>query len=187
MRFEGTSLDGVWIIHPEPVLDERGSFSRTFCAREFEAHGLNPDVVQCSTSSNRLKGTLRGLHWQADPSAEARLVRCVRGALFDVAVDIRRDSPSFGRWFGIELTEENAAMLYVPEGFAHGFQTLRDDTTVLYQMSQFFDAALSRGVRWDDPDLAIRWPFPDGAILSAKDRRLPTLREIRSAAARAPA
>ena len=186
MRIERTAIAGVWIVHPESVIDERGTFSRTFCAREFEAHGLNPDVVQCSSSGNRLKGTLRGLHWQVHPRAEAKLVRCVRGSLFDVAVDVRQHSPGFGQWVGIELTEENAMMLYIPEGFAHGFQTLCDDTVVLYQMSQSYDPALSRGVRWDDPDLAIEWPIPDRAILSEKDRRLPTLREIKSAAPKAP-
>lgn len=179
MRFDRTPIAGVWVVRAESVVDERGAFARTFCAREFAAHGLNDKLVQSSVSSNRLKGTLRGLHWQARPHAEAKLIRCGQGALFDVAVDLRSDSATFGRWFGIELTANDHTMLYIPEGCAHGFQTLRDDSVVNYRMSAFYEPASSRGVRWDDPDLAIRWPLPDQAVLSEKDRELPTLREIR--------
>ena len=173
MKFVATPLAGVWLVAPEPIADERGLFARTFCAREFAAQGLDPRLVQCSTSFNRRKGTLRGLHYQVPPHAEAKLVRVTRGAIFDVAVDLRPGSPTRHRWHGVELSADNRLGLYIPEGCAHGFQTLCDDTEVLYQMSAFHAPDAARGVRWDDPALAIRWPDPEHPILSERDRGLP--------------
>jgi dTDP-4-dehydrorhamnose 3,5-epimerase len=178
MRFIETELAGAFIVEPERIEDERGFFARTWCAREFEAQGLEPRLAQCSVSFNRAKGTLRGLHFQKR-RPEAKLVRCTRGTAWDVIVDLRRDSPSFGRWVAVELGAENRRAIYVPAGLAHGFQTLADDCELLYQMSEFFDASLSGGVRWDDADLAIAWPLPVAAI-SQRDRELPRLGELES-------
>jgi dTDP-4-dehydrorhamnose 3,5-epimerase len=164
-----TQLAGVFLLEPERREDERGFFARTWCQREFAAHGLNPRLVQCNISFNRCKGTLRGMHYQAAPHGEAKLIRCTRGAIYDVILDLRRDSPTFKRWIAAELTAENRSMLFVPEGLAHGFQTLADDTEVFYQMSEFFHPESARGVRWDDPAFAIHWPLPD-PILSDLDR-----------------
>lgn len=175
MRFLTTSVDGVFIVEPEPTHDERGLFARTFCAREFEEHGLNAALAQCSISFNREKGTLRGMHYQAPPHAEAKLVRCTAGAIFDVAVDLRPSSPTFRLWTGVELTAQNRRMLYVPEGCAHGFQTLCDATEVFYQISEFFRPEYGCGVRWDDPAIGIRWPAAEHRIISAKDLAYPLI------------
>ena len=169
MIFTPTPVAGAFVIDVERIADERGFFARTFCAREFAAHGLNPRVVQCSVSFNRTKGTLRGLHFQRPPHAEAKLVRCTRGALFDVIVDLRPDSPTFRQHFGIELSARNGKMPYVPEGCAHGFQTLEDDTEVLYQMSEFFAPEAGGGVRWNDAAFGIQWPLAV-AVISERDR-----------------
>ncbi|WP_029008333.1 dTDP-4-dehydrorhamnose 3,5-epimerase [Azospirillum halopraeferens] len=176
MIFEPTPLAGAFLLQPVPHHDERGFFARSYCRREFEEHGLNPDIAQCSISHNRLRGTLRGLHYQAAPCPEVKLVRCTRGALFDVIVDLRPGSPDRGRWFGAELTAANGFALYIPAGFAHGFVTLADDTEAYYQISAFFEPELARGVRWDDPDLAIAWPI-EPSVISARDRALPCLAE----------
>ena len=176
MKFISTEIAGVWLIVPEPIEDERGSFARLFCRREFETRGLNSELVQCSTSFNRLKGTLRGMHFQAEPHGEEKIVRCTRGAMYDVIADLRRDSPSFRRWSGFELTADNRLMVYVPRGVAHGFLTTSDDTEVFYQMSEFHHPESARGVRWDDPSLAIRWPQVPPALISDSDRSLPYLR-----------
>ena len=175
MKFISTEIAGVWLIVPEPIEDERGSFARLFCRREFETRGLNSELVQCSTSFNRLKGTLRGMHFQAEPHGEEKIVRCTRGAMYDVIADLRRDSPSFRRWSGFELTADNRLMVYVPRGVAHGFLTTSDDTEVFYQMSEFHHPESARGVRWDDPSLAIRWPQVPPALISDGDRSLPYL------------
>ena len=175
MKFISTEIAGVWLIVPEPIEDERGSFARLFCRREFETRGLNSELVQCSTSFNRLKGTLRGMHFQAEPHGEEKIVRCTRGAMYDVIADLRRDSPSFRRWSGFELTADNRLMVYVPRGVAHGFLTTSDDTEVFYQMSEFHHPESARGVRWDDPSLAIRWPQIPPALISDGDRSLPYL------------
>ena len=175
MKFISTEIAGVWLIVPEPIEDERGSFARLFCRREFETRGLNSELVQCSTSFNRLKGTLRGMHFQAEPHGEEKIVRCTRGAMYDVMADLRRDSPSFRRWSGFELTADNRMMVYVPRGVAHGFLTMSDDTEVFYQMSEFHHPESARGVRWDDPSLAIRWPQVPPALISDGDRSLPYL------------
>ena len=169
MKFLPTPLAGACVIEPELLEDERGFFARSFCQNEFRAHGLNPVVAQCNVSFNRKRGTLRGLHYQAEPHADAKLVRCTRGAVWDVIVDVRKGSPTARKWHAVELTAENRRALYIPAGFAHGFQTLEDDTEILYQMSEFYHPDLARGLRWDDPKLGIGWPLPD-PILSPRDR-----------------
>jgi len=168
LKFLATPLAGAYLIELEQLDDERGFFARSFCQNEFKAHGLDPIVAQCNVSFNRKRGTLRGLHYQAEPHAEAKLVRCTRGAIWDVIVDLRKGSPTARKWHAVELTAENCRALYVPAGFAHGFQTLKDDTEVLYQMSEFYNAESARGVRWDDPAFGIAWPLAN-PILSKKD------------------
>ncbi len=160
MIFTETRLQGAFIIDIEPIEDERGFFARSWCRNEFEAHGLTPDFVQCNISFNKKKGTLRGLHYQDEPNQEVKLVRCTRGSLFDVIVDLRAESKTFREWINVELSASNHRMLYVPKGFAHGFQTLEDNTEVFYQMSEFYRPESVRGVHWNDPSLAIAWPFP---------------------------
>lgn len=172
MKFTETSLQGAYIIDIEPQEDERGFFARTWCVREFEEHGLNSRLVQCSVSHNKKKGTLRGMHYQAKPHEEVKLVRCTRGAIFDVIVDLRPDSPTFRRWSGISLSADGHCMIYVPEGFAHGIQTLVDDTEVFYQISEFYHPASARGVRCNDPAFGIEWPIAE-MILSDRDRAFP--------------
>jgi dTDP-4-dehydrorhamnose 3,5-epimerase len=170
MRFEPTMLPGVWVVELDRLGDERGWFARTFDAEEFATRGLNPAVVQCNASLNARRGTLRGMHYQAEPHGESKLVRCVRGAIFDVAVDVRPDSPTRCRWHGAELSAENGRALYMPAGLAHGFQTLTDDCEVLYQMGHHYVAEAARGVRWDDPAFAIEWPPAGGErIISERD------------------
>lgn len=173
MKFTETKLKGAFIIELEQREDERGFFARTFCQREYESHGLNPHVAQCSMSFNRKKGTLRGIHYQAPPHAEAKTVCCVRGAIYDVMVDLRRESPTFKQWVGVELSAAGREMVYVPEGFGHGFQTLEDGCEVLYQMSEFYDAESARGVRWNDPAFGIVWPIVEGVVISERDAHYP--------------
>ncbi len=170
--FTETRLKGAWIIEPEKLEDERGFFARTWCQREFTSRGLNPCLVQCSISFSPKKGTLRGMHFQIPPHEEAKLVRCTMGRIYDVIVDLRPDSPTFRRWIAAELTAENHKMLYAPEGFAHGFQTLADNTEVFYQMSEVYHAECARGVRWDDPAFCITWPA-DRRIISPRDAQHP--------------
>ncbi len=172
MRFIETPIPGAVIVEPEPRNDHRGSFMRTFCAEEFRAQGLAAEFVQCSTSWNARRGTLRGLHYQIPPYEEAKLVRVTRGAVFDVAVDLRPDSPRYLHWTGVELTAENRRALYIPPGCAHGFQTLEDETEVFYQISVPYRADASRGIRWDDPALGVRWPLPE-PVMSERDRTYP--------------
>ncbi len=169
MIFKETELRGAYIIEVEPIEDERGLFARSFCAKEFEEHGLNPHIAQCNISYNEKKGTLRGMHYQVAPHAETKLVRCTMGAVYDVIIDLRPISATFKRWIGVELTKGNRWMVYVPEGFAHGFQTLEDDTEVFYQMSEFYHPEYSRVIVWDDPGFAIKWPMSPTRI-SNKDR-----------------
>jgi dTDP-4-dehydrorhamnose 3,5-epimerase len=174
MRFIETSLPGAWVIELEKLGDERGWFARTFDAQEFRARGLNPDIVQCNASSNARRDTLRGMHYQAAPHGESKLVRCVRGAIFDVAVDLRPASSTSRRWHGVELSAENRRAFYIPAGLAHGFQTLTDDAEVLYQMGYRYVPEAARGVRWDDPAFGIEWPQPRGErTISEKDRAYP--------------
>jgi dTDP-4-dehydrorhamnose 3,5-epimerase len=168
VKFVRTTLPGAFRVEMDRLEDDRGFFARSWCAREAEEQALNPRVAQCNVSFNRRRGTLRGMHFQAAPHEEAKLVRCTRGALFDVIVDLRPNSPTFRKWEAFELTDGNGLAIYVPAGFAHGFQTLVDDTEVLYQMSEFYVAASARGVRWNDPTFGILWPLSD-PILSARD------------------
>lgn len=173
MKFVETPLPGVFVIEPELIEDERGFFARTFCREEFTARGLNPDLAQCSISYNRRKGTLRGMHYQAAPHAEAKLVRCTRGAIYDVALDLRRDSSAYLKWFAVELSAENRKALYVPEGCAHGFQTLCDETEVVYHISEFYHPQSAQGVRCDDLVFSIHWPDVEAMKLSDRDRGYP--------------
>jgi dTDP-4-dehydrorhamnose 3,5-epimerase len=170
--FTETKLPGAFVIELEKHADQRGFFARAYCEREFKARGLNPDVVQCNVSFNKRKGTLRGMHFQVAPFAEAKLVRCTSGSIYDVIVDLRPSSPAFKEYFAVELSAENRKMLYIPEEFAHGFQTLRDGTEVFYQMSQYFSPEHARGVRWDDPAFGIAWP-EDERIIVERDRSYP--------------
>ena len=172
MRFTPLELDGAFVIDLDPAHDERGYFARSFCEREFSAHGLPIRFPQSNLSRNRRAGTLRGIHYAAAPHQEAKLVRCVRGALYDVVVDLRPSSPSRGRWVAVELDAERGRALYIPIGFGHGFMTLEDETDVLYQMGEFFHAEAARGIRYDDPLLAVRWPRPPTAI-SVRDAGYP--------------
>jgi dTDP-4-dehydrorhamnose 3,5-epimerase len=172
MIFTETKLQGAFIIDIDRIEDERGFFARTWCQREFEAHGLCTQLAQCNISFNKSKGTLRGMHYQAAPYAEAKLVRCTSGAIYDVIIDLRPDSPTFKRWVAVELTADNRRMLFIPEGFAHGFQTLANGTEVFYQMSQFYAPEYARGVRWDDPAFKVSWPA-EKRIISERDQAFP--------------
>jgi dTDP-4-dehydrorhamnose 3,5-epimerase len=172
VTFHETKLLGVVEIHIEPKADDRGFFARSWCRQEFEGNGLNPLLVQCSISFNAHKGTLRGMHFQAAPYQEAKLVRCTGGSLYDVVVDLRHGSPTFKEWVAVTLTASNRNMLYVPEGCAHGFLTLEDDTEVFYQMSEFYHPEAARGVRWNDPAFRIAWPA-DVATISERDWAYP--------------
>ena len=176
MIFSETKLKGAFIIEPERLEDARGFFARTWCQEEFKERGLNPRVVQCNTSFNEKKGTLRGMHYQIDPYGQAKLVRSTRGAIYDVIIDLRPESPTFKHWVAATLTADNHQMLYVPEGFAHGFQALEGRTEVLYQMSEFYRPAFAKGVRWNDPIFGIHWPLVDLAVLSTRDEQYPDFR-----------
>lgn len=172
MIFTPLGVAGMMRVEPQRFADERGFFARTFCEREFASQGLVDRFVQSSVSCNRLAGTVRGLHWQAEPHAEAKLIRCLAGAIYDVGVDLRRESPTYLRHAGVELTAENRLALYIPAGCAHGFQTLRDDTETLYMISAFHRPAAARGARFDDPAFAIEWPLPATLVLE-RDRNWP--------------
>ena len=180
MKFIETALKGAVVIDPEPMEDERGLFARAFCEQEFADHGLEARFVQCNLSYNSRKGTLRGLHFQAPPHQEAKIVRCTRGAIFDVVVDLRTGSETLARWTGFELDESNRRAVYVPRGFAHGFITLVDGSEVLYMMSAPYVAEAARGIRWDDQEIAIDWPLVP-TIISARDAALPRLRDVAAA------
>lgn len=179
MIFKETHLNGAFLIEPERQEDERGFFARTWCRREFEAHGLSPRLVQCSISFNRHRGTLRGLHYQAAPCEEDKLVRCTRGAIYDAIIDLRPGSVTYARYIGTILSSENRNMLYVPKGFAHGFLTLEDESEIFYQMSEFYAPDRSRGIRWNDPAFVIEWPA-DVRVISERDRSYPDFRVERS-------
>jgi dTDP-4-dehydrorhamnose 3,5-epimerase len=178
MRFHETPLPGAWVIELDLLGDERGWFARSFDVDEFEARGLDSTVVQCNASYNAHRDTLRGMHYQADPHGESKLVRCIRGAIFDVAVDLRPDSPSFRGWHGVELSAANRLAYYIPAGLAHGFQTLGDECEVLYQMGHRYVPDAARGVRYDDPAFGIVWPEREGPlIVSERDRSYPDFEE----------
>jgi dTDP-4-dehydrorhamnose 3,5-epimerase len=171
--FAETDLRGAYVIDVEPRVDERGFFARAWCRDEFEEYGLETEIAQCNLAYNHYAGTLRGMHFQSHPHAEVKLVRCTRGAVYDVIIDLRPDSPTFMRWIGVELSAENRRMLYVPEGFAHGYQTLVDGSETFYQVSRAYVPDAGGGVRWDDPAFGIDWPPVDRRIISPKDQAWP--------------
>src|SRR5882762_5631992 len=177
MTFTETALKGAFIIEPKLILDERGFFASTWSQKEFAGRGLGAPVVQANVSLNKRRGTLRGMHFQINPHQEVKLVRCTAGSILDVIVDLREDSPSFHQWVGVELSVGNRLMLYVPEGFAHGYQTLADNTEVAYQISEYYHPESARGVRWDDPAFGIDWPLPV-TTMSERDRNHPFLAEL---------
>lgn len=170
MIFEETPLAGAYIVRLQPIEDDRGFFARTFCEREFAAKDLAIRMVQANTALTRRAGTIRGLHYQAPPHSEAKLVRCIRGAVYDVMADVRPDSPTFRSWFGVNLTEENRTMVYVPEGMAHGYLALADESELFYQVSTFYTPGAEQGIRWNDPAFGIEWPQVNELIISEKDR-----------------
>jgi dTDP-4-dehydrorhamnose 3,5-epimerase len=172
MKFEETSLKGAQIIELEPIKDDRGFFARAFCSREFQSRGLSRNFVQANLTFSPRKGTLRGIHYQVEPFQEAKFIRCIAGAIYDVIVDLRRDSPTFLKWLGFNLTSTNRTMLYVPEGLGHGYLTLADNTEVFYQVSQFYEPKSERGLRWNDPLFQIRWPT-EPTVVSDKDSSHP--------------
>lgn len=173
MNFETTPIEGARVITLAKIKDERGYFARTFCKREFASQGLSTSFVQANTAFSLHQGTLRGMHYQRAPHAEAKLVRCIRGAVFDVIIDLRPDSHSYCRWFGLELTEDNGKLLFIPEGCAHGYQILRDDSELFYLVSEFYTPEAEQGLRWNDPRFNIDWPIVDDVRLSDKDRAWP--------------
>jgi dTDP-4-dehydrorhamnose 3,5-epimerase len=177
MIFHHTDLSGVYLIDLELVEDERGFFGRSFCSTEFAEHGLASSFVQCNISINKQKGLVRGMHFQAPPHAEDKLIRCTAGSVFDVAVDIRPDSKTYLAWVGVELSAANRRMMYIPSGFAHGFQTLEADTELFYQMSECYQPQSGRGFRWNDKDVGIQWPLPV-TMVSEKDRNWPTAMQV---------
>lgn len=177
MKFIPARLAGVWLIDLELRQDSRGFFARTYCEEEFRAHGLNTRWPQCNLTLTLQRGTIRGMHWQAHPKPEIKLVRCAVGRIYDVLVDVRPDSPTFGKWEAFELTGSNRRTLYVPEGIAHGFLCLEENSEVFYQMSEFYFPDLARGLRHDDPTVGIEWPLEE-RFLSDRDRNLPLLCEV---------
>ncbi|RIJ34382.1 dTDP-4-dehydrorhamnose 3,5-epimerase [Pontibacter oryzae] len=181
MIFTETKLKGAFIIDVKRLEDERGFFGRSFCQNEFEAHGLSKDVRQTNVSYNKKKGTLRGMHMQLAPNEESKLVRCTRGAIYDVIIDMRPDSETYKQWIGVELTADNYRMLFVPEGFAHGFITLEDNTDVTYQVTEFYTPGAERGIRWNDPAFNIEWPI-EPVVISEKDQAHPDFEETQEQA-----
>ena len=176
MIFKKTAVRDAYIVEFEKISDDRGFFARAWCKNEFEAHGLNTRLVQANVASNKKKGVIRGLHYQISPYEESKLIRCTKGAVYDVIIDLREDSPTNKQWIGVELSDENYRMLYVPEGFAHGYQTLQDNTEVTYQVSQFYTPNSERGIRWDDPTFNITWPDTEKRIITEKDQSWPDYR-----------
>lgn len=174
MIFTETRLQGAYLIDLEPIADERGFFARSWCRREFEQHGLKTDLAQCNLSFNHHQGTVRGMHFQLAPHREVKLVRCIRGAIYDVIVDLRSESPTFKSWAGVELNAENRRMFYVPEGFAHGYQTMVENSEVFYLTTQFYQPDAERGCRWNDPAFAIQWPL-EVTQISNKDKGYPDI------------
>jgi dTDP-4-dehydrorhamnose 3,5-epimerase len=170
--FEQTKLKGAYVIQLQKIEDHRGFFARAWCEKEFAEHGLTPVVHQANVSFNIKKGTLRGMHYQVEPYGEAKTVRCTRGKIYDVIIDLRKDSPTYRQWFGVELTADNYKMLYVPENFGHGFLTLADNSEVTYQVSEFYTPGAERGIRWNDPGIGIQWPGTI-SVISEKDANWP--------------
>jgi len=178
--FKETPLKGAFVIEPEKLEDDRGFFARAWCRKEFERHGLITRLVQSNISFNHKRGTVRGMHFQTEPGKETKLVRCTRGAVYDVIVDLRVGSATYLKWFGVELTADNYRMLYVPEDFAHGYKTLTDEAEVFYQVSEFYSPECEQGVRWDDPAIGIEWPEDTKVVISEKDRSWPDLKTEQS-------
>lgn len=173
MIFEETKLKGAYIIHPERLEDDRGFFARAWCKKEFKQRGLRAELVQCNISYNKLRSTLRGMHYQLKPYEETKLVRCTAGAIYDVIIDIRPDSSTYKQWIGVELSAANRTMLYVPRGFAHGYVTLVDNAEVFYQVTEFYAPGVERGIRWNDPEFSILWPNAASLVISEKDKTWP--------------
>lgn len=169
MKFLQVPLEGAYLIEMESIEDERGFFARTFCRDEMIAHGLNPDVAQCNISYNRKRGTIRGMHYQTAPHEETKIVQCKRGAVYDVIIDLRPLSATYRQWYAVELNDRNRTMLYIPYGFAHGFQTLEDDSEIFYQMGSNYVPEAARGIRWDDPAFRIDWPY-NCEVISERDQ-----------------
>jgi dTDP-4-dehydrorhamnose 3,5-epimerase len=178
MIFNKTKLDGAYIVEMEPIGDNRGFFARAWCTKEFESFGLIAQFVQANLTYSPERGTVRGLHYQIAPHQEVKLVRCTRGATYDVIVDLRPESPTYKEWLAIELTADNHKMIYIPAGFAHGYQILMDDTEVFYQVGQFYAPQYERGARWNDPAFGIEWPIASPLILSEKDRNWPDYQQL---------
>ena len=178
MKFTETKLEGAYLIGPDCLEDERGFFARTFCQEEFKKHGLSLNIVQCNVSFNKKKGTLRGMHYQVAPCEEAKVVSCIRGAIYDVILDLRQDSPTYYQWFAMELSAENYKMLYVPGGFAHGFQTLTDECFLQYFMFEFYSPEHASGVRWNDPFFNISWPIKNPTMVSKNDQNWPLVKQV---------
>lgn len=173
LKFTELSLHGAYLVEPEFIEDERGFFARSFCTQEFKKQGLNTQLEQCNISYNIQKGTLRGMHYQINEKSEAKLVRCSMGSIYDVLIDLRPASSTFKKWIALELSAKNRKMVFIPEGFAHGFQTLEDEVEVFYQMSNSFDPKYARGIRWNDPAFKIQWPHPEPTLISTKDQQHP--------------
>ena len=170
MKFIEAYLSGSYTIKLDKIEDERGFFARSWCKKEFEKYGLNSEIVQCNISFNKKRGTIRGMHYQESPFAEVKMVRCIKGSIYDVIIDLRKDSATYLKWSSTVLSGENYKMIYVPQGFAHGFQSLEDNTEVFYQMTEFYHPESAKGVRWDDPLLNIKWPIQD-PIISERDEK----------------
>jgi len=180
MIFLETKLKGALIIEPERLEDQRGFFARVWCQKEFEAYGLNPTVAQINISFNKNRGTIRGLHYQTAPNEEEKLIRCTKGAIYDVIIDLRPDSTTYMDWIGVELTADNRKMLYVPEAFAHGYQSLTDDTEIFYPVSQFYSPEYAQGVRWNDPIFGIMWPEAGNLVISEQDKNWPDYSPVKN-------
>jgi len=172
MVFKKTKFEGVYLIELEKNKDERGFFARSFCQKEFQQRSIDFNIAQCNISFNKNKGTLRGMHYQIAPHEEAKLVSCPRGSIYDVIIDLRKDSATYCQWYAFELSEENYRMLYIPKGFAHGFQTLEINSVVFYQISEFYHPEYASGIRWDDPSFSIKWPS-NNQVISMKDKTYP--------------
>jgi len=176
MIFIGTKIKGVYIMEPELLADERGFFTRSFCKEEFRNYGLDADIVQCNISCNKKRGTLRGMHYQIPPFEEAKIVSCTKGSIYDVVVDLRRDSPTYCQWHSEKLSADSYRMLYIPKGCAHGFQTLEDNCIVYYQMGEYYHSECAVGIRWNDPSIGIVWPLPP-MIISERDKNYGDLKK----------
>lgn len=178
MFFTETTLKGAYIIDIDKKLDSRGFFARAWCKEEFEKYGLDTNMLQCNISFNEKKGTLRGMHFQREPYSETKYIRCIKGSFYDVIVDLRDGSETYGKWIGVELSEKNGRALYIPKGFAHGYITLEDSTTAFYQVTEFYNKEAEGGVLWNDPQLNISWPIKEKLIMSDKDRQWPLLKDM---------